>query len=798
MNERIRLMKESIQSLNHAGVRRTTYYIIIAESIRQSAGEPVQIRRAKGIAYLLDNVEEAVLPYELIAGSITGMWPLEEKQPVYEEQKKQAISLLEKYISEKSNNRGNKVKKVLKTFDADFNSKEHRWAMMLRDHSDANIDYHRLQELISEMREYYSGSEKIKDYEIGRELERYFKYDYGDEINNLIGELPWFPANHLALDYDKALKSGLGSIRSEIEEKLLASSDNEKKEFYSAAKITIDGVIRFIYRYSDNLLQASRSTDTDAGRSVELELMAENCRKIAEQKPGTFYEAVQLLWMLHLIANMLGGTAISFSRFDQYMFSFYKNDVENNVITRDHAKELLCCLWLKVNEPNMRTVQSLTIGGITPEGTDAANDLTRLCLEVTREIKLPYPNIGVRINKISPQWLLDEAVGTMKAGIGQPMLLNDEIWIANLKKLNYPEKAANDYYNMGCVEIMIPGKQPNWGVTDPIGFPMLLEPLFKKWEEQTISLDSFDDFLKAYLSELKDAIYKDRDEAIEKLNAMKGRCYDPFASIFIENCIEKGLDLFHGGSVYPMHWSFYADGLGTTADSLAAVKKFVYDEKKITVSELNAALKLNFKGFENMQSFLDRYTPAYGNDIDATDELAAEVFNTFTNEVFLLNDGTVKDKFVSTLFSYTFHVYQGEITGATPNGRRRGEAFSDAMGASQGKDTGGPTKLLNSVLKLDHSRVTGAYALNLQINPYLFKDSTGTRALASLLRAYISGGGPQIQVNFYDLEAMKDAKLHPEKHRDLIVRVGGYCEYFVNLDGNLQNEIIQRTLQEVG
>ena len=251
--------------------------------------------------------------------------------------------------------------------------------------------------------------------------------------------------------------------------------------------------------------------------------------------------------------------------------------------------------------------------------------------------------------------------------------------------------------------------------------------------------------------------------------------------------------MHHGGSACPAHWSIYAHGLGTLADSLAAIKKFIYDEKKITLNELIDALDADFVGYENIHLFLNRDTPCFGNDLDEVDEIADKVFFELTKKIFELNNPNEEDKYVSTFFSYFSHVLSGEVTKATPNGRVAGQSLSDSMAPTQGKDVNGPTGLLNSVLKIDSSYVTGGYALNLKVNPEFTKTEHGTIALKALLKAYIAGKGPQIQVNFIDADILKEAMTEPDKHRNVVVRVGGYCEYFVNLDATLQKEIIERT-----
>ncbi len=798
MNERIKNMKENIQKLNNAGVRRTTFYTLITASLKETLGEAVPIRRAKAFTYLLDHVEQTVAPYELLAGSIIGMWPVDGHIASYELRKQEAIKVLEEYLLKRESIGGKAAaKRSAVTFERRKLELKSRFALMARDHYDANIDFNQLQSLISEMQRHFEGKANLEKYEIGRELERYFKYDYGEEAKRLSAELPWSVSNHIDLNYQKVVNKGFGKLRDEIETSLMQAVDTKEKDFYLSAQIAIAGVIGFIDRYADTLLKAGNSQEAGAGRAVELRSMAAICRKISVEKPETFKEAMQLVWMTHLIANIGGGSALSFARFDQYMYPFYKKDMESGAITEDEAREILCCMWLKINEPQMRTVQSLSVGGVTPEGKDAANGLTRLCLEVAADMKLPYPNLSVRVNKVSPEWLYDEAVNTIKAGIGQPMILNDELWIPNLKRLGYPVEIAREYYNMGCVEVMLQGKQPSWVGGLMVAFPLAIEKVLKKWKQHECLPDTFEDFMQAYLSEVKGDIAENINDGLAYLNLLREKCYDPFASILVEGCLESGTDIFQGGAICPPHVAISGTGLGTAADSLSAIKKFVYDEKKVTLGNLYEALSCNFKGFENLQVLLDRNTPAFGNDIDDVDEIAARIYNAYCDDVFAYNDSQKKEKYVNVLFSYTSHVYMGEITGATPNGRMAGGAFSDAIGPSQGKDVGGPTKLLNSVLRLDHSKVTGGFAMNIKVNPTLVNDEAGTNAIKSLIKAYIKNGGPQIQFNFVDPDMLKEAQLFPEKHNDIVVRVAGYCEYFVNLDRTLQDEIVQRTMHEM-
>lgn len=797
MNNRIRLLKQNIRFLNEQGVRKTYLYEFAGTSLGESEGEPRQIRRAKLFAYILNHVPTPVLPYELIAGTMTGMCPLWEGYITKEEQIKKARETVDALIEKKKDKTFDGALKFekgkAKSFEDDFTSKSSRWVLMSRVHHDASITFEDFQELITLMEGEYQDNKQVEKYEIARELERCFKIPYEKADTEALAELPWFVGNHLNLNYGRIVREGLGYTVTEIENKLRNETDQAKKEFYEAAKIVMDAVVVFVGRYETVLNQQAENQEISKERQIELKQMANICGAIKTAPAASFREAVQLVWMLHAIASIGGGSALSFGRLDQYLYPYYKKDLDAGVITKEEAKELLCCIWLKINEPKMRTVQSVTIGGVTPDGKDASNELTQLCLEVTAAVAMPYPNVGLRVHPGSPDWVYEEAMKSVKSGSGQPMILNDDIWVPNMQDLGYELEVARDYYNMGCVEIMIPGKLPNWGVTEAIAFPILIEKTMNRIEKEKLEVPTFDSFMKLYFEELDIAVDGDYQEAMQKKINMDAACYDPFSSVLIDGCLESGTDMLQGGSEYPAHWAVYAYGIGTAADSLCAIKKHVYDKKKLTLTDLNEILKNNYDSFEDVRYMLEHETPSYGNGIEEVDQIADQVLSYFSNSVFKLNQGIGKDKFVSTLFGYFFHIYHGEIAGATPDGRYKGQPFSDSMGPGQGKDVKGPTRLLNSVLRLDQKHITGGYALNFKVSPSLIKSDQGTKKVIALIRTYIKYGGPQIQLYTTNEDDMRDAQLHPEKHKDLIVRVGGYCEYFINLDATLQNEIIERT-----
>lgn len=789
ITERISRMQEYVNALNDAGARRTCFYPLAYESLKETRGQSVQMRRARAQAHILENAPLAVHPYELIVGSMTDFSPVNERVLTREEQRAKAHEVMDACRERKRGaGEAKKDRSTIKTFETEFTTRKSRWALMSRVYHDASITYAELQDLIAEMKRDYADADDLEPYEFGRELERAFKIDYGAEVKAEIDGLPWFAANHLSLNYGRIVQTGFGALIRDLE----ARRDRDGGEYYEAALLVARAASRLVSRYAGRVREEAQSAD--AARRAELLEIAAMLDHLSTGPARSFREGVQLMWLLHIMASFLWSSALSFGRFDQYMYGLYAADIASGALTREAAEELLCCLWLKINEPCLRTVQSMTLGGVTPAGEDAANPLTYLCLDVVEEMKLPYPNVGVRINDKNPPELLTRVTKSISAGAGQPMVMADNVWIANLKKLGYADRYANDYYNMGCVEIMIPGKMQNWGVTEPIAFPMLYDTLFARLRRGEVRADTFEEFERAYLDVLREEVAADYQEALDKIADKPRRCYDPFASLMIDGCIEAGKDMFQGGSELGTHWCFYAYGLGTAADAMAAVKKHVYEDGRLTIGEMDDVLARDFAGDEALRLRLENKTPHYGNDDPYVDGLAKRILSAFDDQVFACNDPQKPDKFVNTLFGYFFHIYHGEITGATPNGRHKGETFSDSMGPSQGKDTQGPTKMLGTILALDHSAVTGGYALNVKINPTLVKNDEGRKALRTLIDGYISDGGPQVQFNFVDAETLKKAKQEPRKYRNLIVRIGGYCEYFVNLDSALQDEIITRTV----
>lgn len=813
MTLRIQRMKDETQALNDQGIRQTRLYLNMAASLAQTKGEPENIRRAKALAYHLQHIEQPVYEAEQLIGSVTGMWPVDAQRNAlcYEQFQQEAQQMLDQYFAERGgfnhyeNAREGQMlfsyKKGGLSFEEQASLSKFRFgSLMARDHYDANIGFQDMQKLIADMQKHYEDAGvQFENWEIGSKIEKHFVYNYGEQTMQLLRENGWNAANHTNLNYKRLVRVGIGGILQEIDAYLEKATEKKDRDFYTGCRIVMEAVSDYILRYAKKTADAAAKTENSV-RRAELEQMAQVMEKISAQKPETFTEAIELVWMIQLVGNLFGGSALSLSRFDQYMYPFYKQDIEAGRISVSRVFELICSLYLKLNEPKMRTVQSLAVGGVRCEdGEDACNDLSKLCLEAMSVLKTPYPNMSARVMPgKTPDWFYEEIMRTVKAGCGQPMVLNDAVWIPNLTSLGIPQEWARDYYNMGCTEIMIQGKDCNWTTGGLIFFPQLLNALIHKSAAEHLEYESFDAFMDAYLQRIDEQCDEAGESGRNVIASQHARNCDPFASSLIDGCLESATDYFQGGTDTGDPISISAQGLGTAADSLSAIRKYVFDQKLYTLEQISQMLHEAFAGHELDRLRLANGAPKFGNDDDYVDEIAARLFDNYTAGVRRQNENRLpKTRYVDNVFSYNMHITLGESLGATANGRLAGEAISDCVGPTQGADTEGSTALLNSVLKLSHKDVTGAHALNFKISPSFVKDREGTQAAIQMLKVYLEQMGPQIQINYQNPKDLLDAQVHPDKHRDLVVRIAGYCEYFVNLDHRLQCEIIDRTLHEI-
>ncbi|MEE9443989.1 MAG: trans-4-hydroxy-L-proline dehydratase [candidate division Zixibacteria bacterium] len=628
---------------------------------------------------------------------------------------------------------------------------------------------------------------------------------------------------HTVLD-DKIYKKGFLDFIKDIElslERLDFDNDPEasnKKEQLAAMKIASEAIIRFAERYAAKLEELLNS-ERDEKRKAEFFEMARICRKVPAQKPDTLWEAMQYYWFVHLgvITELNTWDSFNPGRLDQHLMPFYKEDIESGRMTEEKAHELLQSFWIKFNnqpappkvgvtaqESNTYTDFCLiNLGGVTKAGEDAVNDMTYMLLDTIEEMRLLQPGSMVQISKKSPDKLVKRALKIIKTGYGQPSLFNTDAIIPEMLRQGKEIEDARCGGASGCVETGAFGKE-SYILTGYFNLTKVLEVTLHNGidpgtgkkigiESGDVSkFESFDKFYGAFEKQLKHFIdVKVKGNLIiEKLWAEILPA--PFMSVLIDDCIANGKDYNSGGARYNTSY-IQGVGLGTVTDCMSSIKYHVFDQKVILLSEFIDILKNNFEGSEEFHDRLLNDTPKYGNDDDYADDIMRRVFESY----FRMIDGRPNFKggfHRINLLPTTCHVYFGSVVGATPDGRIAGVPLSEGVSPVQGADRHGPTAVLKSASKIDHLR-TGGTLLNQKFTPQIFESQDAVEKIMHLIRSYFKMDGHHIQFNVISALTLRKAQKEPENYKDLIVRVAGYSDYFVDLGEDLQNEIIRRTEQ---
>jgi formate C-acetyltransferase len=626
---------------------------------------------------------------------------------------------------------------------------------------------------------------------------------------------------HTVLD-DKIYRLGFLDFKKRIQQ----TADNldfyndagafAKREELKAMAIAADALINLAERYAAKLEELA-AVENDAERASELKNMVAICRHVPARAPRTFWEALQYYWFVHLgvIIELNPWDSFNPGRLDQRLLPFYRRDIENGLLTPERARELLQLFWIKFNnqpappkvgvtaqESNTYTDFCLiNLGGVTETGEDASNELTYLILDVIEEMHLLQPSSMVQISKKSPDRLLLRALKIIRTGYGQPSLFNADAIVAEMLRQGKSIQDARNGGASGCVETGAFGKEA-YILTGYFNLVKVLEiTLHNGIDPRTgrrIGLESGDPLTFQNFEELYEAFNKQLAYFIDikiKGNLAIERLWAellpaPFLSILIDDCIVRGKDYNDGGARYNTSY-IQGVGLGTITDSLAAIKYHIYDKRSMTMAEMLEALDANFEGRESIQDRLWNQTPKYGNDDDYADDVMRRVFESY----FSLIDGRPNTRgghFRVNLLPTTCHIYFGGVVGATPDGRRCGEPLSEGISPVQGADRKGPTAALRSAAKIDHLR-TGGTSLNQKFAPQAMVGDENLAKIACLIRAYFALDGHHIQYNVVTAETLRKAQETPDKYRDLIVRVAGYSDYYVDLGLSLQNEIIRRT-----
>ena len=660
----------------------------------------------------------------------------------------------------------------------------------------------------------------IKPYWKGKSLEDILAERYGKEIDEIAKVVKInqkdHAQGHICPNCVKWLKLGPKGIQEEAEEKR-KSCEEEHKDFYESVRITMEGARNFMMRYYDLMMDLA-SKEADKEKKESILAVAENCKNLSKRPPQTFHEAVQSIWFLFVILQM-ESNASSFSpgRLDRHLISYYTKDLEAGNLTKQSALEIIECLWLKFNEiVYMRNSHgakyfagfpigfNVAVGGQDENGKDYANDLSFLFLQAQKHLGLPQPNLSVRLHEGTGDDLLKEAVRTVAKGSGMPQFFNDKAVIPSIQELGISEKDALDYAIVGCVELTTQGNNLGWSDSAMFNMNKALEaaltggvcfltgesfaPDYGNLEEY----ETFEDLEEAFRHQIDYFMDKMLLACEEVEKAHIDLLPSPFLSSVIDHCMEDGIDVTAGGAKYNLS-GIQMIQVANLADSLAAIKQLIYDEKKVEKSEMLEALKYNFEGYEFLRAMCLNKVPKYGNDVDWVDVMGTKWAEYFKNRL-----RTFKNyrggPYHTGMYTVSAHVPMGENVGATPDGRRAGEPLADGgMSPVYGRDVNGPTAVLKSVSKLDKSLTTNGGLLNMKFLPEFFKNEAGIDKFAGFLRSFVDLEIPHVQFNVVRKEDLIAAKENPEQYRGLTVRVAGYTAYFTELADELQNEIIART-----
>ena len=640
---------------------------------------------------------------------------------------------------------------------------------------------------------------------------------------------------HLAVNYERILKDGLKGYEKRVKEckaslDLTDPDSIDKYCFYNAVLIVLDAVRTFVNRYSV-LAKKLAEKELNQERKLELLEMSRICAKVPYEPAETFQEAVQSVWFIQLILQIeSNGHSLSYGRFDQYMYPYYDRDIKNGNITETEALELLTCLWIKtltINKVRSQAhtlssagspmYQNVTIAGQTTDKKDAVNDLSFLVLKSVAQTRLTQPNLTVRYHKNINKQFFDECVEVMRLGFGMPALNNDEIIIPSFMDWGVKEEDAYNYSAIGCVETAVPGK---WGYRctgmSYINFPRMLlctmnngvdltsNKRFTKGYGYFTEMESYEELLKAWDKTVREITRYSVivENVIDK--ASERDVPDVLCSALTDDCIARGKTIKEGGAVYDFISGLQV-GIANMADCLAAIKKLVYEEKKITRQELWDAILDDFSSPKNkkIQEMLISEAPKYGNDDDYVDQLIVEAYDSYIDEIkkypnTRYNRGPIGGIRYAGTSSISANVGQGMSTMATPDGRNAFEPLAEGCSPAHNSDKNGPTAVFKSVSKLRTNKITGGVLLNQKMTPQMLSTEENRQKLELLIQTFFNRlHGYHVQYNIVSKETLIDAQKHPEKHKDLIVRVAGYSAFFNVLSKKTQDDIIGRTEQSL-
>ena len=804
---------------------------LITESYKKTEGEPIITRRAKAFAHILHNIPIIIRDNELIVGSSTIAPRGCQTFPEF------SYEWLEAELD------------TVATRTADpFEIAEETKAEL------KEADKYWKGKTTSELATSYMAPEAIKAIE-------HNIFTPGNYFYNGVG--------HVTVKYWEVLEIGFEGIMEKAQKELDGCSVGDgnyarKSHFLEAVILSCKAVIDYAGRYA-KLAQEMAAQTSDPVRKQELFVIAENCSRVPAKGAQNFYEACQSFWFVQQLLQMeSSGHSISPGRFDQYMYPYYKKDMEAGTITREFAQELMDCIWVKLNDLNKcrdaasaegfagySLFQNLIAGGQNKEGEDVTNDLSVMCIQASMHVHLPAPSLSVRVWNGSPHEFLIKAAELTRTGIGLPAYYNDEVIIPALQNRGLSLEDAREYNIIGCVEPQKAGKTEGWHDAAFFNMCRPLELVFSNGMDKgemvgiptgdVTQMKTFDEFFDAYKKQMeyRISLLVNADNAIDVAHAE--RCPLPFLSCMIDDCLKEGKSVQEGGAVYNFTGP-QGFGIANMADGLFAIRKLVYEDKKVSMKELKEALAWNYdKGldaqsagdmtemimkamqkagrnvdastaegllktfmgmkpgeqktqrFKEIHDMIDE-VPKFGNDIPEVDYFAREVAYTYSKPLQKYNNPR-GGKFQAGLYPVSANVPLGGQTGATPDGRYAHTPVADGVSPSAGKDVKGPTAAATSVSRLDHFIVSNGTLFNQKFHPSALSGREGLEKFVALIRGYFDQKGMHMQFNVVDRQTLLDAQEHPEKYKHLVVRVAGYSALFTTLSRSLQDDIIRRTEQ---
>lgn len=807
---------------------------LITESYQSTESQPVIIRRAKAFEHILKNIPIIIREEELIVGSTTlaprGCQTYPEFSCEWLEAEFDTVETRSAdpfYISEET-------KKILKEANSYWKGKT-----------------------TSELATSYMEPETLLAIE-------HNMFTPGNYFYNGVG--------HVTVQYEKVLAVGYEGIRAQAEAELASCDPGDgnyikKSRFLQAVIISCDAAIAYALRYA-GLAEEEASRCSDESRRKELQKIAENCRRVPAKGAQTFYQACQSFWFVQQLLQIeSSGHSISPGRFDQYMYPYYSKDISRGTLKKEFAQELIDCIWVKLNDLNKcrdavsaegfagySLFQNLIAGGQNKDGVDVTNDLSFMTIQASMHVQLPQPSFSVRVWNGSPHEFLIKAAELTRTGVGLPAYYNDEVIIPSLQNRGLSLEDAREYNIIGCVEPQKAGKTEGWHDAAFFNMCRPLELVFSRGKDKGIQIgpvtkpveemQDFEEFYDAYKTQMNEMIrlLVNADNAIDVAHGE--RCPLPFLSSMVDDCMKRGLSVQEGGAVYNFTGP-QGFGVANMADSLYAIKKLVFEEKKVTLKEFREVMAVNYgKGLttdmlqtmtaqialelqrtgqkvgekeieaimktvaetasmpvikekgERLLKLIEEI-PKFGNDIPEVDAFARDVAYTYTRPLQEYKNPR-GGSFQAGLYPVSANVPLGAQTGATPDGRLAGTPVADGVSPSAGKDVNGPTAAANSVARLDHFIASNGTLFNQKFHPSALSGREGLEKFVALIRSYFDQKGSHMQFNVVSRETLIDAQKNPDQYRHLVVRVAGYSALFTTLSRSLQDDIINRTQQGFG